>query len=202
MCARKKDEYRAPQMNLRAERQLLPQYLIPENKFSIFPFPLFLVQNEINFQYTEADFRGFMSYYYRKGAGRKSLYILGGVGLLAACWPLLNSGFTGASMIAGIIALLLFAGIWYVTLRFSTGRIFKANPQMLEKRRCTFDADHLIINGETFSADYQWNGFKQAAETPEAFLMFTTGFSAVILPKRAFSEAQMRAFRQLAALPG
>jgi len=158
------------------------------------------VQNEINFQYTEADFRGFMTHYYRKGAGKKTMYILAASGLLAAGWPLINGGLTVTSLIAAIFTFALIGAIWYFTLRFSTSRIFKANPQMLEKRRCTFDTEHLIVYGETFSADYQWNGFKNAAETPDSFLMFTTGFSAIILPKRAFSEEQMRSFRQLAGI--
>jgi hypothetical protein len=158
------------------------------------------LQNEINFQYTEADFRSFMAYYYRHGAGRKSLYILGIAGLVAAAWPFFSSGFNVVSLISAVFTLILMAAIWYFTLRFSSGRVFKANKQMQEKRHCVYDAEKIVIQGETFSSDYTWNAFSQVVETPESFLLFTTGMSAVILPKTAFSETQMAEFRKLAAI--
>lgn len=158
------------------------------------------MHNEVHFQYTEADFRSFMTHHYRKGAGRKVIVLLLGIAFLAGLWPAFKAGFSLFAVGAALFWILFLAGIWYVTLRFTTSRVFKANTQMLEKRRMTFDGQGLQMHGETFSADYKWEHFVKTAETDTQFLLFTSPVSAVILPKRAFSEQQMADLRKAAAL--
>jgi hypothetical protein len=91
-------------------------------------------------------------------------------------------------------------GIWYLTLRFTTSRVFKSNTQLLEPRRFSFDDNGIVMKGETFSSDYKWEGFLRVVETATGFLLFTSNVSAVILPKRIFNATQMEAFRKAAAL--
>ena len=85
--------------------------------------------------------------------------------------------------------------LWWVIYRFTVKRSMTLAPQMREPRRCTIHPEGLTVEAETFTSNYTWDEFQKKVETPEAFLLFTSQMTAVILPKRAFAPDQLATFK-------
>lgn len=150
---------------------------------------------QLNFTYTEADMRAFTNYYYQQGRGRRSLYLIAGALLLFVGYNLFKGGFSGPALLGTLIPAALMLALWWVIYRFTVKRSMTLAPQMREPRRCTIQAEGLQVEAETFTADYTWADFQKKVETSEAFLLFTTQMTAVILPKRAFLPDQLATFK-------
>ena len=153
----------------------------------------------LQFKYTEADYNEFLWHYVTKERGRRMLLwvLLAVVGLGYTYWV---QGKLNATMILSIaLVFLLFAGLWRWFLLYNGRRSFAANPQMHEQRVCRVDDSGFEMQGETFTAEYQWADNFRFRETNGLFLIYTTPMSAVIFPKRAFANDQLDTFRALAA---
>ena len=152
---------------------------------------------QLNFQYTEADFLEFLRNYFI----RHRLPLWGTlIGVMLLLSLLFRTGPISASTLLPFVALVL---TWF-WLQHSLGkRNFKAAPEMQEPRLCSIDAEKITVTGQSFSSEFLWNEVLRLIETKGLFLAYTSNANAVILPKRAFSEQQLSAFRTLASqVPG
>lgn len=151
---------------------------------------------DLNFTYTEADIQVFSNYFYLKGKGRRSLYLIGGGVTLFIAYRLFQDGLSTTSLLSTLVPTLLFVVVWWFVYRMTVRRTLSLTPQMREARRCHIGPEGLKMQAETFLSEYDWTAFQNKVETPEAFLLFTSPMTAVILPKRAFSPEQLTVFRQ------
>lgn len=151
---------------------------------------------DLNFTYTEADMRAFSNYFYLQGKGRRSLYLIGGGVLLFIVYRLFQDGISPTSLMTTLVPTSIFIVAWWFVYRMTVRRAINLSPQMQEPRRCHIGPEGLKMQAETFLSEYDWNAFQNKVETSEAFLLFTSPMTAVILPKRAFSPEQLTVFRQ------
>lgn len=150
---------------------------------------------QLDFTYTEADMRAFTNYYYSRGKGRRSLYLIAGAVLLFVAYRLFKDGFSTPVLLGTVFPVLMMLALWWAIYRFTVRRSMTLAPQMREPRQCTITPEGLNVAAETFTSTYTWDEFQKKVETPEAFLLFTSAMTAVILPKRAFTPEQMTAFK-------
>lgn len=161
----------------------------PSSASSDLTFP----EIEINFRYTEADFLEFLKDYFLRN--RSQLYvILGASALIVLAFTNRSNLFSVQYLLSVLLPIGMIAALWFWMLQYSGRRSFRMTPQMQEARSCTIGNEHIQMTGETFSSRFEWSGVQQVVETKHLFLLYSSPANALILPKRAFSEAERAGF--------
>lgn len=156
----------------------------------------------LSFRYAEADYQDFIHYHLTKGRGRRSLV---NVGLMVAGLGVLYAWMSPEpfpyNLLSAVLPVLVFGVVWLLMIRWLTRRNLKmaldSSPQFWEQREIEITEEGMEIHAETFNTDYLWKGVQKMVETPESFLIYNNPYSAVILPKRAFTAEQLEAFRPI-----
>lgn len=155
-------------------------------------------QIELKFQYSEADYQEFVRDYYWKNRGR--WWILLAIALLVIIVISRGDMFdTPVNIFSVLIPLIFLAGFWWLIFRFIGKRTFGMMPHMQEQLQCGINEEELQLRGETFSSEFKWVGVQRIKETKNLFLVYNSNVSAVMLPKRAFSDQDVSLFRSIVA---
>lgn len=151
---------------------------------------------QLHFEYTEADYQEFLLNYFWKNQSR--LYLLMLLLVLAVLLFTFKGNFlSSAFLISCLLPVAMMVALWWGIMRFSGRRSFKMNLQMQEPRSGQIDPDKITIAGQTFSSDFLWAGVQNVEETRNLFLVYNSRASAVMLPKRAFSQNQILDFKRI-----
>jgi hypothetical protein len=101
-----------------------------------------------------------------------------------------------------IVLLCTLASLLVLSLRLVKSQV----PRMWERmyhlhqpRTAEFDDAGVREMTALFTMNARWTLFRDFAETPDVFILFTSVYTFEIFPKRAFGEGQMSDFRALVA---
>ncbi len=152
---------------------------------------------ELNFQYTEADFKEFLRDYMFRNRFKWWVIMAVWVLLLLAYLNRDEEFLSAAYLLKVVLPVVFLLGLWWWILNTSSKKTFKMNPQLQEGRNCTIDAEGINIQGHTFSSDFKWAGVQRVVETDKLILLYNSKVSAIMLPKRAFDPQQLALFREI-----
>ena len=150
----------------------------------------------LEFDYTEADFDDFLLHYSLKGRGRRLIIMLSVAMVISMAVLLMQNSFSPLKAGAILVTFIVFGFFWRLMLKQMGKRSFRQSPQLQEPRVININEEGLTVEGTSFDARYNWSDFNDMTETKRSFLLYTAPMSAVILPKRAFSEADLEPFRK------
>ena len=114
--------------------------------------------------------------------------------------PPIDSFAVLVSLIGGGVIFLLYPALSRRGLRRRATKLLAdpANRNMLGKKRLTLRPDTLELRSETSTSSTTWAGIEQIAVTESLVLLYLTGISAIVVPKRSFAgPAQAQAFEQM-----
>jgi hypothetical protein len=94
------------------------------------------------------------------------------------------------------VMFLVVAGVYAVLLTFGArARLRKRFAVACKPTELVFEESHFTIAAEHTRAEVKWTAVIDVLETPELFLLYRARRLAVIVPTRAFSQAQLGEFR-------
>ncbi|WP_205502195.1 YcxB family protein [Rufibacter psychrotolerans] len=133
---------------------------------------------------------------FRKWKG-KFMLVLGIFSLMSVLFLYLTDALTEVPWIGLIFGLYLTVG-FPVQLYFAAKKAFKTHQRVSETIVYAFEPDRIRITGESFQSTFTWDKVYSLTETKDWVLIWTTPQVANVVPKRDFSPAQLRGFKQLA----
>ncbi len=150
----------------------------------------------LHFQYTEADYQEFLRNYFWKNQSKQ---YIGLIFFALIVLGIINRDQIRSMyfLVSTVLPVAIIVGLWFMILQYSGRKAFLMTPQMQEPRECRIDLVQIVLNGATFSSDFEWAGVQQVVETRNLYLLYNSKQSAVILPKRVFSAEQTNAFRRI-----
>ncbi len=157
------------------------------------------------------DYRNATNLYLRVRPFKKaqvvfSLWIIPGLAIaLFLLWLFFrfhgSSPAQSASMLSNLTPLFIVAALMPAIREITIRRTFSA---LFPKRKSRVFVFSFTGEGSTYAAPdrgegrFLWEGLTQFAENPKIVLLFTSKITFIMIPKRAYNEAQWAAFRELA----
>lgn len=155
---------------------------------------------DIQFQYTPDDYEEFTRHHFWKGRGKR-LFLWMGVMFFIVL--IANARMIQATrLLSWIVPVVLFFALWYFLFKRTVRKSFALNTELTEPRHCTIGTDKIVMRGRTFTSEYEWDPTYALSETKNLFLLFVSPVSAIMMPKRALTEAQQRDLVGLARTKG
>jgi hypothetical protein len=97
-----------------------------------------------------------------------------------------------------LLPVFLIVIIMFIIGRLSSSRSYKQTSFSKGELKYIFNEDVIEYDAPDSSGNLKWSTLKKFKETKEFFYLYTTSFSAIIIPKRAFnSESDLNAFKSL-----
>jgi hypothetical protein len=88
-------------------------------------------------------------------------------------------------------------GIVVWRIRNQPKRAYAGQPELQRHHRLDVDDQKLVIDTGEKRTEMTWGAIQRTIETPGLFLLYTSEYALLILPKRAFAGSDEDEFRQL-----
>jgi len=154
---------------------------------------------KISFTLTEADYRTVVQAYFESGRAGKVAKLLTWLGGLYLIVSASRDTYRG-DMIGGPIFVLVGLGLicWLpLFYRFWAPRDFRRTPHLADEMSFAFHEDQIIMTTSKVNSTVRWDIFTSWRETKDFFLLLQGPRCYAPLPKRAFPEGEVDAFREL-----
>lgn len=132
---------------------------------------------------------------YRATTRKHQVYrVIGFLAVFGAAWTLFTGGFAALALLWFIIGLFAWFNPMPLLMIYLT---YRQSPRMQQPYEVRFDSQgaKFKIGNEQFART--WEKYRQVLESDRVFLLVVERWHYSLIPKRAFDEQTMAAFREL-----
>jgi ABC-type transport system involved in multi-copper enzyme maturation permease subunit len=152
---------------------------------------------EVRYQCHLSDYTEALGTPEAKPLGRKMLAsVLAGVFVLFAIFFLTTLGLNQAAALVIVFVLWIAVVLAFRLMRpVLIRRWFRKHPDLVKPQVLRVEEGGVIDQNDLGQGETKWSGFRRFRETPNLFVLYLKPRQFQVIPKRAFSGAQLEEFR-------